>query len=354
MDDSTGLGLNEREMAILSAIVRMHIDSKEPVGSKALATRLEQRLSPATVRSVMASLSERGLIEKPHTSAGRIPTDLGVRFYVDSMLEFTPADHEQESEIMARVGEATTVDSAAVEAGRTLSRLAQHACVLRAPRAERSRLAHVDLVRIRDDALMCILVSEEGRVQNRLVEVGEHLRARLKDRRLVDEELAAMSQTLCELARGRTMAELRMVLAERVASEHREALALLEALVGPTLTEPAEEALPLVVAGGSHLVQSADPDSLDRLREVYGVLEEQRRLLEVLDLAEDAPGVRIFIGHESGLGELADMALVTATYGRGRDILGSIGVLGPRHMDYARVVPLVTVTAEAVSGLFDS
>lgn len=359
MEDATR-DLNDRETAVLSALVRMHIDSKEPVGSKVLAASLDERLSSATIRSVMSALSERGLIAQPHPSAGRVPTDRGVRFYIDSVLQLAPASPEEEGTILTRIHEASSLDSAAVEASRVLSRLSQQVCVLRAPRPERARLAHLDLVRLRDDAVMCILVSEAGQVHNRVIELGPLLKERLGGRRLVDEEIAEYGRTLSELARGRTLPELRQAVADRVAKERKEAIELLEAIVGDALDVPADEALPVVVAGGSHLLEAADArgptdrDALARLREVYSLLEEQRRLLELLERAEAAPGVRIFVGQESGVGELEEMSLVTATYGRGGDILGSVGVLGPRHMDYARVVPLVTVTAQAVSGLFTS
>ncbi len=359
MEDSAR-DLNEREAAILSALVRMHIDSKEPVGSKVLAAALQERLSPATIRSVMGALSERGLIAQPHTSAGRVPTDLGVRFYIDSVLQLAPASPEEEGKILTSIHEATSLDGAAVEASRVLSRLSQQVCVLRAPRPERVRLAHIDLVRLRDDAVMCILVSEAGQVHNRVIELGPLLKGRLGGRRLVDTEIAEHARLLTELARGRTLPELRQAVADRVAKEQREAVELLEAIVGDALDVPADEALPVVVAGGSHLLEGAegrgpmDRQALERLRELYSLLEEQTRLLEILERAETAPGVRIFVGRESGVGELEDMSLVTATYGREGEILGSVGVLGPRHMDYARVVPLVTVTAHAVSGLFPS
>lgn len=347
-----GEDISERERAILAAVVELHIDSKEPVGSKTLTSSLDLGVSPATVRSIMASLDEKGLIAKPHTSAGRVPTDRGLRFYVDTLLRLEEPPAEATREIQSRVVEARTLDSAMEEAGRVLSRLSRQACLIRAPRPDGTRLKHIELVPLREGSVLAILVSEAGLVQNRLLQLGPELKKRLAGVALLPETLARMGHYLTDLAQGLTLEQLLVRLRADVQHQEDQVLVLAQQLaeeLGQDGLEPRD--LPLLVEGRSHLLQGADPASLEKLRELYAVLEEKEQLVHLLDDAQAAPGVRIFIGQESGLGELAQMSLVTATYGNGTDIFGSVGVLGPMHMDYGRVVPLVSFTAEAVTGL---
>jgi heat-inducible transcriptional repressor len=344
--DVAGVALSERERSVLEAIVAEHIRGGEPVGSKGLAEGLQ--VSSATVRNVMSVLHDAGLIAKPHASAGRIPTDAGFRFYVDSLLRLDEPTDRARAEIAALVAEAPTVERALEEAGRVLARLSQKACVVRAPGPRAVKLKQIELVRLRDDACLVILVTADGSVQNRVVELRE--RGLVGLTALPDPSaLMRMSQWLTHLTEGKTLQEARPALSAEIAQGRAEldrletaALALGQDAVGAAEDER------VVVEGERHLLEGGTVD-VARMHELMGVLEEKQRLLQLLERADDAPGVRIFIGDENPLRELADMSVVTSSYGSDGEVFGALGVIGPTRMDYARVVPLVQLTARAIS-----
>lgn len=347
--------LSERERMILAAIVETHIDSCEPVGSRTIAERLEVKVSPATIRNVMSALSERGFIQKPHTSAGRIPTGQGLRFYVDTMLRLELPPDQAKAEIDATLRRPGSLEGAMGEAGKVLSRLSQHACLIRAPRSSAVRLKQIEFVLLRKSAVLVVLVSAEGMVQNRLVTLSHaQQEAMAKQGGNPADLLAAMSRRLSEQVEGRTLDEVRATLQSDIAGASEEIQELTRSLAAPALDEQEASEEPLRLEGEHHLLDPADERSLSRMKELYAVVEEKESLIGLIDGASDAPGVRIFIGQESGYRGLSEMSLVTATYGREGEILGSLGVIGPMHMDYGRVVPLVQFTASAVSRLLSS
>lgn len=349
----SGLVLSEREQRVLEAVVNEHIESSEPVGSLALADRMA--LSSATIRNVMGVLGEHGLIDKPHASAGRVPTARGLRYYVDTMLQWREPEDAEQREIAARLQEARTLDKAMEEAGRVLARLSQKACLVRAPKPRAVRLRQIELVRLRDDALLVILVTMDGSVQNRVL-APEARSLSLPPAPLPDEDaLGRMSRYLNELVAGRTLAEARALLEREIAAAQEEHKRLEEEalrLGSAAIASDGEAHSAVMVEGSRHLLEGSDGKDVRRLAEVLSVLEERTRLLELLDRADEAPGVRIFIGDENPLKELADLSVVTSTYGAGEEVLGTLGVIGPVHMDYRRVVPLVEFTARMVSDLF--
>lgn len=348
------LQLSERESQVLSAIVECHIESREPVGSKTLAARGDLRCSPATIRNVMSQLHQRGLIAQPHTSAGRVPTHLGLRFFVDCMLQIQlPPAHIQE-EIATHVQEAGSVERALDEAGRVLARLSQKACIVGAPRSERIRLKQIDFVRLRNDALLVLLVTSEGFVQNRLLEVDARSPL-LTHGQLPDQsELTRMGRYLSDRGEGQTLSELLQQLQVEHAqtSDELDRLRRSAAELGRVaLSETGLDHAGLRVEGERHLLDVDDPKQSQRMQELLGLLDEKTQLVSLLDRACDAPGIRVFIGEENPLREFADMSVITASYGDGTRALGTLGVIGPTRMDYAKVVPLVEFTAQAVSRL---
>lgn len=347
---------------MLAAIVEAHIDTAEPVGSKSLAEREELDCSPATIRNVMGQLHERGLIAKPHTSAGRVPTHAGFRYFVDYLLKLKEPPEKVRQEVEKQLERAGTVDRAIEEAGRLLSRLAKKAAVVRVPRSEAVRLKQIELVRLRDDAILVILITAEGIVQNRLLELGPEPGVLMSPGSVPkapsDDELLRMSRLLSERMAGRTLAEVRAMLEEEAKKTREEldaleekALALGRAAVESGGDGEDKSAREVVVEGEHHLLDPKDVGSVARMHELFEVLEERSRLIELLDRAEEAPGIRIFIGEENPLRELAEMSVITASYGNGVEVLGTLGVIGPTRMDYARVVPLVELTAQTVSRL---
>jgi heat-inducible transcriptional repressor len=331
--------------------VDAHIATAEPVGSKAIARLSDLGVSPATIRSVLGSLHERGLIDQPHTSAGRIPTDRGFRYYVDCLLRLQAPTSLEHNEIAARIEDAGAVDLAMREASRVLSRLTQQTCVVLAPRTDTARLKQIDFVRLRDDAVLVILVTSEGLVQNRLVDWP-------KDR--VDlapnsGDLDRMGRWLTSILEGRTLHEGRAALKVALAEADEEFRALQENAValGQVALDGSRaqaDVHAIHVEGKAHLL-GRDDASVTRTRELLALLDEKERVQLLFDEAERAPGIRVFIGEENPTRALLDHAIIRAPYNNGLSVVGALGVIGPRHIDYSRVVPLVDLTAQVVSRL---
>ncbi len=343
--------LSERESRVLQALVDAHIGSGEPIGSKALTDHAGLAVSPQTVRNVLAALSERGLITQPHTSAGRVPTDLGLRYYVDALMRFTPPAPQVRGEIETRLEDAGGVDQALKEATRVLSRLSKQACVVLAPPPALDRVAHVELLRLRDDAVLFIAVSVEGRVQNRLLEWPTPPAPPAST-------LEATSAQLTEMLAGRTLSEAQAVI-QRSLDETQAALDAVARQIF-TLSQSGLQGLApeaaVHVDGTSNLLGDLDDgDARRRQRELLALLDEQHQVRAFLDAAAAAPGVRVFIGAENNSRALAGTSVVTSTVGAaGGGAVGAVGVLGvigPRHLDYSKVVPLVDVTAAVLSRL---
>ncbi len=333
--------LSERERAVLQALVDAHIATTEPVGSKAIAEIAELGVSPQTVRNVLAALHERGLIDQPHTSAGRVPTDRGLRYYVDSLLRLQAPSDAQHGEIEARILGAG-IDGALREASRVLTRIARHTTIVVQARPAAEKIRHVELLRLRDDAALLILVSEEGRVHNRLLQWQGEVDERAPDER----SLERCGQRLAALLAGRTFTEGRAALLTE-ATGHRAELDQLERRL-LTLSAAglrAAERPQVLVEGTGHLLENTA--DLERTRELLHLLEEAERTSELLERADTAPGIRIFIGDENPAA-LAERGVVVSSLGPG-GTLGTLGVIGPRHLDYARVVPLVDLTAQVVA-----
>lgn len=335
--------LSERERQVLQALVDAHIATAEPVGSKALAQRTDIGVSPATIRNVLAALHDKGLIDQPHTSAGRVPTDRGLRYYVDSLVRLQQPTAQEKGEIASRIGEAGALDIALREASRVLTRLSRHTTVVVAPRPENARLKHVELVRLREDAVLLILVTSEGKVQNRLLEWRSDLTHSAPDARWLEK----VGRRLTELVEGRTIDEAREVLGRTITAAEteledleRQLLQLSAAGLARADGEPT-----VLVEGTAHLLETTR--NLERTRELLALLEEDNRVKAILEHAAQAPGIRIFIGEENPASALFERGVVTAGLGAG-GTLGVLGVIGPRHLDYARVVPLVDLTAQVV------
>ncbi|MCC7070245.1 MAG: heat-inducible transcription repressor HrcA [Deltaproteobacteria bacterium] len=340
-DEDRSGRLSERERAVLQALIDAHIATTEPVASKAIAEIAELGVSPQTVRNVLAALHERGLIDQPHTSAGRVPTDRGLRYYVDSLLRWQAPSGAEQAEIEARIVDGG-VDGALREASRVLTRLARYTTIVVQARPTAERIRHVELLRLRDDAVLLIAVTEEGRVQNRLLQWRGAAAEQAPDERTLERT----SQRLDALLAGHTFAEARTALLAE-ASSHRAELDRLERKLLALSAEGlrASEPPQVLVDGTGHLLE--DATDLEHTRELLHLLEEAERASELLERADAAPGIRIFIGDENPAA-LSERGVVVAPIGSG-GALGTLGVIGPRHLDYARVVPLVDLTAQVVA-----
>ena len=338
--------LNERSREVFRHIVDAYVTSGEPVGSRTLARRMDLRLSPATIRNVMADLEEAGLLFAPHTSAGRLPTDAGLRLFVDGLLEVGNLGEDERQALESRVaGSGRSVETLLQEATSALSGLAHCAGVVLAPKTE-SPLKHIEFVNLSPGRVLGVLVTENGAVENRifeappgiqpstLVEAGNYLGARLV---------------------GRTLHETH----ESILSELEQQRAQLDELTtkvvegGLAIWSGEKTSGSLIVRGQANLLEdiSAVAD-LERIRALFQALETKETVLRLLSLADTASGVQIFIGAANQLFDITGCSMIVSPYRNTREqIVGAIGVIGPTRMNYARIIPMVDYTAKLIGRL---
>lgn len=342
--------LDERSQEIFRHIVETYLETGEPLGSRNLARRLSVALSPASVRNVMSDLEHLGLIYAPHISAGRLPTEQGLRYFVDGFLEIGDLSREERTSIEAQVKAASngsTVDNLLTEASQMLSGLTQGAGLVIAGKSD-LRLKHVEFVRLEATKALVVIVGENGMVENRIIDLPPGMSA---------ATLVEASNYLNAHIAGRTLSEARAAVAARHRTARHEMDELAASLVEQGLATWAGAAsnhMPqLIVRGRSNLLDSIDARAdLARLRHLFDELETKQGLMQLLDLAEEGEGVKIFIGSENKLFSLSGSSVVVAPYRDGdQRIIGAVGVIGPTRLNYARIVPMVDYTAQVVGRL---
>lgn len=336
--------LDDRERRVLAAIVRDYIQGGEPVGSHAIARRPDVDVSSATVRAVMADLEEMGFLQKPHTSAGRIPTARGFRYYVDALLRVKPPLPEEREQIERHAHEAPQLDGLMTAASRVLHSLTRHATVVALPRPQSERLQRIEFLPLREGRALAVLVARSGTVRNRLLTLQQPLSA---------GELEQAGNYLNSLIGDRTLAEAQARVRFELERDRRE-LGELQARALALGAEAVQVESPLVLIEGqsSLLEDKALAQDLMKIRALFRALDEKERLLSVLDRTLEAAELQIFIGAESGIVE-PDLAIVAAPYKMKGEVVGALGIIGPTRMDYSRVIPLVELTARTVGLTLD-
>ncbi len=339
-------GLDPRSAAILREIVEQYVETGDPVGSRTLSRRLPQPLSPATIRNVMADLTEAGLLFAPHTSAGRLPTDKGLRLFVDGLLQFGSLS-EEERETIVRVLEARgrSLQDTLSDASTMLSGLSSAAGLVLAPKSD-GLLKHIEFVALGSGRALVILVGADGRVENRVIETPPGL---------PPSALIEAGNYLNAHLSGLSLDELRRHVTEEMAANRTELDQLSASVVETGLATWGGDARggSLIVRGQSRLL--ADVTQLDRISTIqllFDRLETQETMLRLLDLAEQSDGVRIFIGSESGLFGVSGVSMVVApARNETNRIVGAIGVIGPTRLNYGRIIPVVDYTARVIGRL---
>ena len=341
--------LNERSREIFKSIVESYLTTGEPVGSRNLSRLLPISLSPASVRNVMSDLEQLGLIFAPHTSAGRLPTELGLRFFVDALMQvgdLTEGDRRSIEAQVATTGTGKSVEAVLTEASQMLSGLTRSAGVVLTAK-NNVRLKHIEFVRLEPERALAVIVAEDGQVENRVLNVPAGL---------PPSALIEAGNFLNSRIRGKTMSELRSEI-EKAVTEGQAALdQLTQKVISTGLASWSggdSEDRQLIVRGHSNLLDDLHAlDDLERVRSLFDALETKRGVIDLLGRAERADGVRIFIGSENKLFSLSGSSTIVAPYrdGEGR-IVGVIGVIGPTRLNYARVIPMVDYTARVVSRL---
>jgi heat-inducible transcriptional repressor len=339
--------LTDRSREIFRQLVDSYLTTGEPVGSRQLSRLLPMTLSPASVRNVMQDLEELGLIYAPHTSAGRLPTELGLRFFVDSMLQIGDLEEAERARITAEVEAASKdhdLEGVLVEATSLLSGLTRVAGVVVATK-ENMRLKQIDFVRLEPERALAILVADDGTVENRVIPVSRDLPA---------SALIEAANYLNARITGRTLAEAR----ESIETSRRAARTELDELTarlvqaglaswGGLTTDNRQ----LIVRGQAHLLEDLTAAAdLERVRLLFADLETKTAVIDLLERAEEGEGVRIFIGSENKLFSLSGSSMIAAPLRDGaRRIIGALGVIGPTRLNYARIVPMVDYTAKVVA-----
>lgn len=344
---STALALSERARGLLKLLVEHHIRDGQPVGSKVLARDSGLELSAATVRNVMASLEELGLIFAPHTSAGRVPTSRGYRLFIDSLLTAQPLTGSEMGRIRDELAGSETVEELMNTCSNMLSSVSRMAGVVMVPRRDFAALRRIEFVPLSEQRVLAILVVSEREVQNRVI----HL-----PRPFTEAQLQEAANRLNVLLTAKGLDAVRGALLR----EMREVQETVNLLMQRAL-DAADQAFDqraddhnVVFAGQTNLMRFSELSNLDMLRTLFEAFAEKRELLHLLDACKAAESVQVFVGEESGYQALEQCSLVAAPYGEGGKVLGVLGVVGPTRMDYERVIPLVDVTAKMLSSILNS
>src|SRR3954468_2365285 len=331
--------LNERAQTLLKALVERYIADGQPVGSRALSRVSGLDLSPASIRNVMADLEDLGFIASPHTSAGRIPTPRGYRFFVDTLLTIKPLDTLEINQLEGQL-HTDNRQKLVASASQVLADLTRFAGVVMTPRRS-GGFRHIEFIKLSDTRVLLILVTPEGDVQNRILNT---------DRPYNPSELVEAGNILNQNYAGLTFEETRARIHDELKQLREDMTHLMTRALDPGNQAMNESSEDVVISGEGRLLDVQDLSSdMQRLRNLFDLFERKTGLLQLLDVSNRAHGVQIFIGGESGLVPLDECSVVTAPYEVDGRIVGTVGVIGPTRMAYERVIPIVDITAKLLS-----
>ncbi len=336
--------MNDRSREVFRRVVESYLSSGDPVGSRTLTRSLTEKVSAATIRNVMQDLEYLGLLGSPHISAGRVPTQLGLRLFVDALLEVAPPDAEDRARIDETLGaNAADVGGLLDRVGAALSGVTRGASLVLTPKHE-AEIRHVEFVSLSADRALVVLVFADGHVENRLFTppLGQ-----------TPSSMREAANFLNAIVEGKTLSELRVSMRAEIARRRQEIDVLARDMVESGLAvwqNEGDRHERLIVRGRANLLgPEVPPEDLDRIRTLFDDLERKRDIAEFLDLTDQGDGVRIFIGSENKLFSLSGSSLVVSPYmNADRKIIGAIGVIGPTRLNYGRIVPIVDYTAQLV------
>lgn len=334
--------LSPRASSLLKTLIEMHIREGQPIASKNLQGESGLSVSPATVRNIMAELEDFGYLASPHTSAGRIPTAQGYRFFVDSLLQVGPVEQGAVSALTAGLDPNRSASELVQSASNLLAQITYQTGIVTVPKPASSQLRQIEFLPLSGDRVLVILVINEREVQNRIIQMQrpmneEHLKAAAD---LINQRYAGADLSQVKTRIVREMAEAR----SRIDAYMEAALELASAAI-----DTQEQSENVMVTGEASLLNQASPEDMQKLRELFDAFERKRDLLELLERCSRADGIQIFIGEEAGFDVFGDFSVITAPYAQGSQSLGVLGVIGPTRMAYERVIPIVDVTARMLS-----
>ncbi|KUJ78185.1 heat-inducible transcription repressor [Ruegeria marisrubri] len=339
--------MNDRSREVFRLIVESYLDSGEPVGSRTLTRAMSEKVSAATVRNVMQDLEFLGLLNSPHVSAGRVPTQMGLRMFVDGLLEVGDLNADDRKKLDETLGDnAGDVGGMLDRVGSALSRVTHGASLVLTPKHE-AEIRHIEFVSLAHDRALVVLVFADGHVENRLFTPPPGQ---------TPSSMREAANFLNALIEGRTLTEVRRIIQTEIAARRQEIDELAREMVESGLAvwdREGEDSARLIVRGRANLLaETGQEEELERIRTLFDDLERKRDIAEFLELTEEGEGVRIFIGSENKLFSLSGSSLVVSPYmNADRKIIGAVGVIGPTRLNYGRIVPIVDYTAQLVGKL---
>ncbi len=331
---------SERAQILLKMLVERYIADGQPVGSRSLAKFSGLELSPASIRNIMADLEELGFIASPHTSAGRIPTSRGYRFFVDTLLKVRPLDQVEINQLEGQLQPDNT-QKLVSQASHLLSDLSRFAGVVMTPKRRSAAFRHIEFLRLSEKRILLIIVAPDGDVQNRII---------LTDRAYDPSELTEAANFLNQNFAGLTFGEIKARIQDELRKLREDMTRLMTQALEASTDVMNQNPEDYVLSGEHNLLHVQDLSSnMASLRRLFDMFEQKTSLLQLLDISSRAHGVQIFIGGESGLVPLDECSVVTAPYEVDGQVVGTVGVVGPTRMAYERVIPIVDITAKLLS-----
>src|SRR3990172_3077344 len=342
--------LSERNRAILMALVDSHIATAESVGSRTISKKYTLGLSPATIRNTMADLEEMGLLTQPHTSAGRMPTDRAYRIYVDNLVNIPPLSKAETDQIDRRLKEnLNELEQIMETTSRMLSAISRQAGLVFLPKLSISVFKHIEFIRMRADQALVIFVTESGLVHNKIIELDEDIS---------QDKLESISHYLNHEFAGMTLREIRHKVEKMMRKEKEEYDNLLKKAIQlskRTFSEQTGLEGEIYLGGTVNILDQPEfASNIEKMKAIFTAFEEKSNLIKLLDKCMEEEGVRILIRSESMVEEMQDCSLVTHTYKYGNKTVGTLGIIGPKRMEYPRIIAIVDYTANAVSRLLSN
>lgn len=340
--------LSERAQHLLRVLVKQYIESGQPVGSKSLSLAAGLDLSPATVRNIMSDLESHGFLRSPHTSAGRVPTAQGYRFFVDSLVAVNPLDDGAIRQLQRQLDHEADTKTLMSSVSEFLSGITSLAGLVTLPRLRHMELTQLEFLPLSENRVLAILVTNDREVQNRVIQLH---------RRFSTDELHRIAVYLNDQFRGKQIDELRRDLLQEMRAARESMNQLMRAAVEmaeQVFAEQEDEAGNFVVMGQTNLMTFEELSNVNRLRQLFDAFNQKRDILHLLDQCLHAQGVQIFIGEESGYDVLDGCSLVTSPYAIDGNVLGVLGVIGPTRMPYDKVISVVDVTAKVLAATLNS
>ncbi|MHA7841630.1 MAG: heat-inducible transcriptional repressor HrcA [Gammaproteobacteria bacterium] len=334
--------LNERAQSVLTCLIERYIQEGQPVGSKAIAERSAMAVSSATVRHVMAELEEQGYIHSPHTSAGRVPTTKGYRFFVDTLLTSKPLAHLEDISLQQMLHSRDNLQGLVASTSHLLSGVTQLTGLVTVPALERLTLRYMEFLPLSDKRILAILVFNDHDVENRIIRTEKDYSS---------QELQHIANYLNTHYAGQELHRVREAILQAMSHDKQNMDDLMSAslkMAQQTL-ENEKSAPNYVMSGEAHLLELADISGTKRLRQLFDAFSEKQDMLHLLDRCLQVDGVQIFIGHETGYDVFSECSMVTANYAVDDEVLGVLGVIGPTRMNYHRAISAVDVTAKLLS-----